>query len=56
MDFTIERRSGGYRALAYGTNHEKIMWSEVYTTKRSAQHAINLMKVYAATAQVFDRT
>jgi uncharacterized protein YegP (UPF0339 family) len=56
MYFTIETASGGYRARAYGDNYEQMMISEVYTTKQSAQHAINVIKTQAGTARVDDRT
>lgn len=56
MYFTIESRQGGYRALAYGANHEKLFWSEIYVRKAGAQHVINLMKSGAAMAPVYDRT
>lgn len=55
MYFTIELRKGGYRALAYGDNHEKLFWSEVYTRKASAQHAIDIVNG-AYDAPVYDRT
>jgi uncharacterized protein YegP (UPF0339 family) len=56
MYFTIVPASGGYRAHAYGANHELVWWTEVYTYKSGAQNAINLMKTDAATAPVYDRT
>lgn len=56
MYFTIERRSGGYRALAYGNNHEKIFWSEIYVAKAGARNAIAVLQQGAATAPVYDRT
>lgn len=56
MYFTIESASGGYRAHAYGANHQLVFWTEVYTTKASAQNAINIMKSGAATAPVYDRS
>lgn len=56
MYFTIERASGGFRARAYGDNYEQMMVSEVYTTKQSAQHVVNVIKVQAASAVVYDRT
>lgn len=56
MYFTIETASGGYRARAYGANHELVWWTEVYVNKSGAQYAIGLMKTYAADAPVYDRT
>lgn len=56
MYCTIESASGGYRARAFGDNYEQMMMSEVYTTKQSAQHAINVIRTQAATAKVQDRT
>src|SRR5947208_771737 len=54
MYFTITTASGGYRARAYGNNGEQMMISEVYTTKQSAKHAIEVIKSQAATADVID--
>jgi len=56
MYFTITAASGGFRARAYGDNYEQMMISEVYTTKQSAQNAINVIKAQAATAAVYDQT
>ena len=56
MYFTIERASGGYRARIYGGNGEQMFISEVYTTKQSARHAIDVVKAGAANAAVYDRT
>jgi uncharacterized protein YegP (UPF0339 family) len=56
MYFTIETASGGYRARAFGRNHELVWLTEVYVRKAGAQHAIDLMKTYAPRAPVYDRT
>jgi uncharacterized protein YegP (UPF0339 family) len=56
MFFTITTASGGYRARAYGNNGEQMMISEVYTTKQSAKHAIEVIKTQAASANVHDQT
>lgn len=56
MSFALVRASGGFRAHAYGANHELVWWTEVYTTKAGAQNAIALLKRYAPTAPVYDRT
>ena len=56
MYFTIERASGGYRARAYGANHELVWWTEVYVQKSGAQSAINMLKARAPGAPVYDRT
>lgn len=56
MYFTIESASGGYRAHIYGGNHELVFWTEVYTTKASAENAINMVKAGAYNAPVYDRT
>jgi uncharacterized protein YegP (UPF0339 family) len=56
MYFTIERASGGYRAHAYGANHELVWWTEVYVHKAGAQNAINMLKAGAPAAPVYDRT
>lgn len=55
MYFTITRASGGYRAHLYGSNGRLVWWTEVYTTKANAQHAIDLAKS-AWNATVYDRT
>jgi uncharacterized protein YegP (UPF0339 family) len=36
----------GYRARAYGGNHELVWWTEAYTTRTGAKNAIALMKSY----------
>jgi uncharacterized protein YegP (UPF0339 family) len=56
MYCTIEKASGGYRARAYGDNGKLMFWSEVYTAKASAQHAIDVLKSEASSAPVYDRT
>jgi uncharacterized protein YegP (UPF0339 family) len=56
MYFTITKASGGYRARIVGGNGEQMFLSEVYTTKQSAQHAIQVVKAGAASANVHDRT
>jgi uncharacterized protein YegP (UPF0339 family) len=53
--FTIESASGGYRAHFYGANHELVWWTEVYTRKAGAEHAITLAKANAASAPIYDR-
>lgn len=55
MYFTIESASGGYRAHIYGGNNELVFWTEVYTTKASAQNAINMVQAGAASALTYDR-
>jgi uncharacterized protein YegP (UPF0339 family) len=55
MYFTIESRSGGYRALAYGGNHELAWWTEVYITRAGARNAIDMLKAGAYSAPVYDR-
>ena len=56
MYFTIESASGGYRAHIYGGNHQLVFWTEVYTTKASAENAINMVKTGAYSAKVYDRS
>lgn len=56
MYFTIETASGGYRTRIYGDNHEQMFISEVYTTKQSAKHAAEVVKVEASTAKIKDNT
>jgi uncharacterized protein len=56
MVFTIDPASGGYRAHAWGNNGKLVWWTEVYTTKPAAQHAIDLIKTEGPSAEVQDRT
>jgi uncharacterized protein YegP (UPF0339 family) len=56
MYFTIESASGGYRAHIYGGNNQLVFWTEVYTTKASAENAINMVKNGAYSATVYDRS
>lgn len=44
MYFKIVTASGGYRAHIYGGNHELVWWTEVYTSRASAQNAIDMVK------------
>jgi uncharacterized protein YegP (UPF0339 family) len=53
--FSIDTASGGYRAHAWGSNGKLVWWTEVYTSKANARHAINIMKAGAASAPVYDR-
>lgn len=56
--FEIVPRKGGYRALcrSAGPSRELIWWTEVYSDKRGARHAIRLLKEHAASAKVYDKT
>jgi uncharacterized protein YegP (UPF0339 family) len=54
--FTIRHDADGYRARFYGSNGELVWWTEGYSRKEGAQHAIALLKVYAPDATVYDRT
>lgn len=56
MYFEIVPASGGYRAHIKGGNNELMFWTEVYTTKQSAQNAIDVVKSGAFSATVYDRT
>jgi uncharacterized protein YegP (UPF0339 family) len=56
MYFEIVTASGGYRARIRGGNNEIMFVTEVYTSKSSAQNAINVVKAGAARAPVYDRT
>ena len=56
MYFTIRYDADGYRARCFARNHELIWWTEGYTNKASAVNAINLLKVYAEDAPVYDYT
>lgn len=54
MYFAIVSASGGYRVRIRGGNNETMFLSEVYTTKASARHAIEVVKANARTASVID--
>ena len=57
MYFTIgDTSNGGFRARAFGDNHEELMISQVYTTKQSARAGIDLIKAEAPSARVHDLT
>lgn len=56
MYFTIVWASGGYRAHAYGGNHELVWWTEVYPAKATAINAIAMLQQGARTAPIYDRT
>jgi uncharacterized protein YegP (UPF0339 family) len=53
MRFTIRPAEGGYRVrYESARNNKVILWSQVYDDLRDAEHAIDLTKLYAATAPV----
>lgn len=55
--FTINRYTGGFQAHCRSEgNNEEIWTTQVYKEKKSARHAIELMKVHAATGKVHDLT
>jgi uncharacterized protein YegP (UPF0339 family) len=56
MYFEVVAASGGYRGRIRGGNNEVMFWTEVYTTKASALHAIEVVKSNAWNATVYDRT
>jgi uncharacterized protein YegP (UPF0339 family) len=56
MYFQIVPRSGGYRALLKGDNHELVWMTEIYVRKAGAEHAISLAKTYAPSAPIEDLT
>lgn len=56
MLFTVDRAKGGFQAHAWGDNSKLVFWTEVYTSKTGALHAIQVMQQQAATARVIDRT
>jgi uncharacterized protein YegP (UPF0339 family) len=53
--FTVDPASGGVRAHFWADNGKLVWWTEVYERKAGAQHAIDLIKTYAASAPVIDR-
>jgi uncharacterized protein YegP (UPF0339 family) len=55
MYFTIVAASRGYRAHAYGANHELVWWTEVYVHKAGAVNAVRMLQSGAARAPVYDR-
>ncbi len=52
MYFTITLDGDGYRARAYGGNHQLVWWTEGYTSKQSALNAIAMLQAGAATAPI----
>lgn len=48
--FKIKAASGGYRAYFYGGNGELVWWTEVYSSRRSAEQAVTFAQANAATA------
>ena len=55
MHFTIMRSTDGqYYWKITGGNYETIAVSETYTSKASAQHAIEVVRAQAAKASVLD--
>lgn len=56
MYFTIEPRSGGYRAYLKGGNNKVIWWTETYVRKSDAEHAISLAQQANFSTQVYDLT
>jgi uncharacterized protein YegP (UPF0339 family) len=52
----LNARGGGYFVRIRGGNNETMFTSEVYTTKASAVHAIDVVKANAATAPAYDGT
>jgi uncharacterized protein YegP (UPF0339 family) len=52
MYFKIVPASGGNRAHLYGNNHELVWFTEVYSYREGAAHAIALAKTHAATAPI----
>lgn len=48
--FKVKSASGGYRACFYGGNGELVWWTEVYTSKQSAEQAVRFAKSNAASA------
>jgi uncharacterized protein YegP (UPF0339 family) len=57
MRFSIwKSKDGQYYFLGKGNNGETMITSETYTRKASAQHAINVIKEEARSANVLDMT
>ena len=48
----LDASGGGYFFRIKGGNHETMAHSEVYTTRQSAEHAINVIKGGATGAAV----
>jgi len=49
-------KSGQFMVIVKAGNGETLMWSEEYTTKQSAKHAIGVLQDKAFCAPVFDLT
>ena len=49
--FTISRDGDGYRARFYSSSNGQLMWwTEGYRSRTGAEHAIRVMRTYAASA------
>lgn len=58
MYFRIKKASNNkeFFFVAYGNNHEVILVSEMYTSKQSAKHTIEVIKTQSSSAPVYDDT
>lgn len=54
MKIKIVTARGGYRVHLVGGNGELVFWTEVYSTKQSAQRAAAWVKANAAGAPILD--
>lgn len=51
-----DTKSGQFMVTVKARNGETLVWSEEYTTKQSAKHAISVLQEHAWCAPVFDLT
>lgn len=56
MYFKIKKSANNkaFYFVGYGNNHEPIFKSEMYTTKQSAKHTIDIIKMQASIANIID--
>jgi uncharacterized protein YegP (UPF0339 family) len=54
MYFTIQKDGDGWRARAFGANHELVWLTEAYAERGGAANAIEMLKSGAADAPVQD--
>ncbi|MGL4862393.1 YegP family protein [Cetobacterium sp.] len=58
MYFKIKKASNNkeFYFIGYGDNHEPIFTSEMYTSKQSAKHTIDVIKKQALVANIKDES
>lgn len=52
----IAKKDGKYHVKVVAGNGEPLVWSEIYASKESALHCVELLKADIATAEVVDES